>query len=554
MIDSKNAASTVPCIFFPEFEQSFPHRVLQRIRICSIRRCIPRLLIALTLLLTNEHCLAYHHRYPTYSRRRFLHKADGVHHFRRSIVNTRLGLKSEDKDEDGNTENNEISKLESRLMNRISKLEELVAKQEVELYRLRKTCSNLTATSDAFARVIDLLREAGLAEQSQSEKSSEKSTTKPGPKETGGARGTVVESYDEAAIFGSAPSSVIDAADAAGSAILAGMLGGKKRMLVDVRDAELSSDPETLVQFIELAILPVAAGVEGLESTRNRVKIVFPKVSQLLEYRKTMALAAPEVVALSTLGFDPVEDEDQLVVIVAPSPDDEEGLKAMAELLAPSDEEKDGVQQHVVILNYHMAPVPDLPVKFETAYHLRLLRVQFMSSSTSNDYIQQQFQNSLEQVGAEENKTADSQALDDDGENIKVEDEELEAAMKHAHEVGMNQGLTRAMVIRAYPRPWHLFVDVSPSTDADFEVAGSFVEEPTMEELNFAIVECLEGSEREDEIVAMQMQQALDEGQLDGVTGMIDRFLGDYDDDDDAETTDEENDGDVGKSEEGDDM
>ena len=65
-------------------------------------------------------------------------------------------------------------------------------------------------------------------------------------------------------------------------------------------------------------------------------------------------------------------------------------------------------------------------------------------------------------------------------------------------------------------------MDTSPGTDADFEVAGTFVEEPTMEEINFSIVECLEGSEREDEIVAKQMQQALDEGQLDGVEGIID--------------------------------
>ena len=60
-----------------------------------------------------------------------------------------------------------------------------------------------------------------------------------------------------------------DAADAAGTAILAGILGGKQRMLVDVRDSELSRDSETLVQFIELAILPVAAGLEGLNVTRH---------------------------------------------------------------------------------------------------------------------------------------------------------------------------------------------------------------------------------------------------------------------------------------------
>lgn len=82
-----------------------------------------------------------------------------------------------------------------------------------------------------------------------------------------------------------------------------------------------------------------------------------------------------------------------------------------------------------------------------------------------------------------------------------------------------------------------MFVDTSPGTDSDFEVAGTFADEPTMEEINFAIVECLEGSEREDEIVAKQMQEALDEGQLDGVGGLIDELeIVDEDDRDDTES------------------
>lgn len=70
---------------------------------------------------------------------------------------------------------------------------------------------------------------------------------------------------------------------------------------IDVRDAELSRDPELLVNFIELAILPVAAGLEGLDREsyhRTRLKIVFPTMSQLLQYRKCMTLSAPDVVAL----------------------------------------------------------------------------------------------------------------------------------------------------------------------------------------------------------------------------------------------------------------
>ena len=57
-----------------------------------------------------------------------------------------------------------------------------------------------------------------------------------------------VEYYDTEIFGSSAPKSVIDA-DGAGGAILARLLGGKQRMLVDVRDAELSRDQETLVQL-----------------------------------------------------------------------------------------------------------------------------------------------------------------------------------------------------------------------------------------------------------------------------------------------------------------
>jgi len=70
-------------------------------------------------------------------------------------------------------------------------------------------------------------------------------------------------------------------------------------------------------------------------------------------------------------------------------------------------------------------------------------------------------------------------------------------------------------------RPWHVFVDTSPDTDADFEVAATFDNEPTHEDVNYAIVECLEGSEREDELVAQQMQAALESGQLNRVSEML---------------------------------
>jgi len=431
---------------------------------------------------------------------------------------------------------------------RITQLEQIVSKQEMEIQKLKKDCEDLEATAVAFARVVDLrvldlLRQTGLGNSEdqntilnaikaakQKKVREEKETTKSIEVDRKN-----LEYVDNAEIFGPAPSSVIDAADAAGAAILAGMLGGKNRMLVDVRDAELSRDPEVFVQFMELAILPVAAGLQGLRSTctRNRVKIVFPTVSQLLQYRRTMVLAAPEVVALSTLGLDPIEKEDQLVVLVAPSPDDDEGLAAMNELLVPTDPLKEPVSQPLVVVNHHMLPVAGPAKDFVMAYHLRLLSVQYMSGSDPQEYTKAYeeeheglFEEEEQQVEVgESKKSKDNQdMIIRDGlmdENKTLEDEALEAAMKHAHEIGTNQGVTRAMVIRAYPKPWHIFVDTSPDTDADFEVAATFNEEPTQDDVNLAIVECLEGSEREDELVAQQMQQALEGGQLDRVADVL---------------------------------
>lgn len=413
------------------------------------------------------------------------------------------------------------------MLRRITQLEEIVAKQSVRIKKLEKECVDLTHAAESFAKVIELLREAGLQKDGDGE------VKLKGMNRTKEESLEIVESSDVAEIFGSAPANVIEAADAAGASILAGVLGGKQRMLVDVRDADLANDMNTLVQFLELAVLPVAAGLEGLKSKRNRLKLVFPTVGQLLYYRKTMALAAPEVVALSTLGFDPIEDRDNLIVIIAPSPDDFEGVEAMNNLL----EGKDGtpIQKPVVVINHHMIPISGPAAKFEIAYHLRLLSVQYMSGELPQEYLAK-----FPDAGQDLAEPSSNFTTTARGNSSSREDDMLEAAMKHALERGTHSGVTRAMVVRAYPRPWHVFVDTSPDTDADFEVAAIFDEEPAIDEINKAIIECLEGSEHEDELVAKQMQEALEAGQLDKVNEMltsmgIDLFDSDEDDDDDDE-------------------
>ena len=539
---------------------------------------------------------------------------------------------------------------ELQLLHRVTQLEQLVAAQQVQIRKLLGDVRVLTENMSSFDQVIELLREAGRTvedardEEDVSAASAKNrkirldpataSSTQPPKRRKTTTTTVATDPLVEEGIFSSAPASVLDAADAAGAAILAGLLAGKQRMLVDVRDAELSN-AETLVQFIELAILPVAAGLQGLRSPRNRLKIVFPTVSQLLMYRKTMALAEPEVVALSTLGFDPVEEKDSLVVILAPAPDDEEGLTAMNDLFLQQ-ASNNSLTQRVVVLNHHMVPVSGPAADFDVAYHLRLLSVHYMTedgnsnsdpeapyfspkqplptsgsasgsgfekigrvaahnisyAESEEDNDEQSQTSSLLDRDTTINTTATTASYSDpastggddcDGDEEESHDNEsstsssltntslnatlaadsptdnpvdnddmvaaatsqlkdaaLEAAMKHAHEVGTNRGFTRAMVIRAYPQPWHVFVDTSPDTDADFEVAALFDEEPSSDEVNRAIVECLEGSEREDELVAQQMQQALESGQLDRISEMLwEMGLENLDEDEDEDDEDD---------------
>ena len=370
------------------------------------------------------------------------------------------------------------------LKKRVAQLESLVSTQMSEIQKLRREIDELTKTTKTFSNVVDILREAGLQlnEDDDSASIEEELDTAEEQSHPQRQTGSFLQSQaisDDMLIFGIAPKSVTDAADAAGSSILSAILAGKQRMVVDVRDAELTRDPQLFVEFIELAILPVAAGLEGLEADmRNRVKIVFPTVKDLMTYRKSMALAAPEVVSLSTLGFDPVEERDKLIVVVAPSPDDLDGVVAMEKLLArtrPNYVEPDKrITQPIVVVNHHMVPV-DMSTfgKFTTVYHLRLLSVQYMTGDATPEYVAKekfaqykQREPSVEDKGAvdisllgvgEDLSEAVAPAVGDKGaiDVVDTSDEDdaaLEAAMTHAHEIGVHQGVTRAMVIRAYPK------------------------------------------------------------------------------------------------------
>lgn len=235
---------------------------------------------------------------------------------------------------------------------------------------------------------------------------------------------------------------------------------------------------------------------------------------------------------------------DNLVVLIAPSPDDEEGLVFMNKLLSPDDLTLRH-SQPIVVLNYHMIPVDSLPNAFEVAYHLRMLSVSFMASgdasqteaisrltqlpnNNSTTFSKKQIIETNCTTISENRQSSETIESESDTADHLDDDAELKAAMAHAADLAQNKdhgthkGTTRAMVIRAYPRPWHIFVDLAPDEDVDFEVAATFDEEPSVEDVHASIVECIEGSEIEEELVAQQMQAALEAGQLENANKWLD--------------------------------
>jgi len=108
---------------------------------------------------------------------------------------------------------------------------------------------------------------------------------------------------------------------------------------------------------------------------------VFSTVSQLSEYRKLSTLKAPDVISLGTLNFGSVEEEDALVVILAPHPEDTEERAMFNNLLYP-DNPKLQIEQPIVVINRHARKELQSEEwsKWEIVYHLRLLSIQYLST------------------------------------------------------------------------------------------------------------------------------------------------------------------------------
>jgi len=224
---------------------------------------------------------------------------------------------------------------------------------------------------------------------------------------------------------------------------------------------------------------------------------VFPTVSELSNFRKYFCLSSPDVIALGTLGFGSTETNDALVVIIAPRHDTAE-FQTMLEVV-------ESIERPVVIINCHMdghiaqSSFPD-KWNLNVVYHLRLLNVQYLAEQKSD-------KDRGKGMGSKKSKK--SKKNDDGDLNADATTEPPPPPPEYTIE--LSPQATRAMVIRSYPRPWHVFVDVAPKREeADFEVAATFDVQPSKDDVYKAIVECLEGSEEEEMLVLKEMEEMIE--------------------------------------------
>eukprot|EP00934_Nitzschia_sp_Nitz4_P002413 Nitzschia sp. Nitz4//scaffold33_size148984//91813//93410//NITZ4_002936-RA/size148984-snap-gene-0.9-mRNA-1//1//CDS//3329548451//2408//frame0 len=387
---------------------------------------------------------------------------------------------------------------EKHLINLNALLTVLVGQQKAELDRLHQKVDQLQATNQALVKALRSARKCIQSRIDASKSDLGLSTTTSATRQEDSetmldtkANASMYfpilsnELFDETTIFGNAPASVQQAGCDAGRAALGAMLMGNKRMLVDIRDPDLATDMELLLEVIEAVVKPLA---EGLRSSNHRVRIVFPQVTQLVRFRqKGMSKGGIDSSVLSRYS---TRERNKLLVVVAPRPDDTEKLQQMQRFIA--DHESD---QSILLLNYHTEPVKQLPVDLEPVYHMQLFSLEPVPNTTDEE-TEPMTGNSSQIIHSVNDSNID-----------ELNEDEIDAVVDQALERPHAPFATSALLVRSFPNPWHLFMDLTPSMGDCFEVVATFDTEPSEKDLDAAITECLEGSEREDAIVRQEMKK-----------------------------------------------
>ncbi|CAM9883800.1 unnamed protein product [Ectocarpus fasciculatus] len=114
-----------------------------------------------------------------------------------------------------------------------------------------------------------------------------------------------------------------DAADAAGAGVVAALMEGRRRLIVEVDDSQLRYNSpdfchEAMAEFVELLVLPLTTALENLKARQNRCKIVIQGAHHASQVKEGMVLDAPASLQVVSLSDAKVAKKDRVVALVAP--------------------------------------------------------------------------------------------------------------------------------------------------------------------------------------------------------------------------------------------
>ncbi|CAN0481365.1 unnamed protein product, partial [Ectocarpus sp. 12 AP-2014] len=109
-----------------------------------------------------------------------------------------------------------------------------------------------------------------------------------------------------------------DAADAAGAGVVAALMEGRRRLIVEVDDSQLRYNSpdfchEALAEFVELLVLPLTTALENLKARQNRCKIVIQGAHHASQVKEAMVLDAPASLQVVSLSDAKVAKKDRVV-------------------------------------------------------------------------------------------------------------------------------------------------------------------------------------------------------------------------------------------------
>eukprot|EP00903_Cladosiphon_okamuranus_P008823 g8450.t1 len=200
-----------------------------------------------------------------------------------------------------------------------------------------------------------------------------------------------------------------DAADAAGAGVVAALMEGRRRLIVEVDDAQLRCNSpdfchEAMAEFVELLTLPLTTALENLKASRralsravhrlwrggpssrdqkyfdlrakqNRCKIVIQGGQHAAQVKEAMVLDVPDSLQVVSLEEGHVAETDRVVALVSPENWKGKKGKHLRRVLA---EAHDAV---IILINPTDADKFLRPADyntFESVYHLSPMRVDYL--------------------------------------------------------------------------------------------------------------------------------------------------------------------------------